>query len=134
MIAAGLGCKRGCASADVLRALDLALASAGRVLADVQALYAPEFKAEEPALREVARQLDKPLRLLAMAELQRHASHALSHSEQVSIRFGVPSIAETAALAGASTHEHPRASLLGPRQIAGGASCALAIATPSGIA
>ena len=127
MIAAGLGCKRGCSSGDVLLALEAALASAGRALSEVQALYAPEFKAEEPALSAAAQHLGKPLRLLPMADLQLQAAHALTHSEQVSARFGVPSIAETAALAGACTRERSRASLLGPRQIAGGASCALAV-------
>jgi cobalt-precorrin 5A hydrolase len=131
MIAAGVGCKRGCASDDVLRALEAALASAGRVLSDVQALYAPEFKAEEPGLSAAAHQLGKPLRLLTMADLQLQAAHALTHTEHVSARFGVPSIAETAALAGACTREDPRARLLGPRQVAGGASCALAIAAPT---
>jgi cobalt-precorrin 5A hydrolase len=132
MIAAGLGCRKGCASADLVRALETALASVGRALSDVSALYAPEFKAEESALVEIARQLGKPLVLLGMDALQLQAAHALTQSAQVAVRFGIPSIAETAALAGAcaladSTAVRP--TLLGPRQIAGGASCALAVAT-----
>jgi cobalt-precorrin 5A hydrolase len=127
MIAAGLGCRRGCASDDLLRALNAALASAGRALDEVGALYCPEFKADEPALAEVATQLGKPLRVLSLQQLKLHAAHALTRSEQVASRFDLPSIAETAALAGACTSAHSRASLLGPRQVSGGASCALAI-------
>ncbi|HET6334884.1 MAG TPA: cobalamin biosynthesis protein [Polyangiales bacterium] len=132
MIAAGLGCRKGCASADLVRALETALASAGRALSDVSALYAPEFKAEESALVEIARQLGKPLVLLGMDALQLQAAHALTQSAQVAVRFGIPSIAETAALAGAcalAESSAMRPTLLGPRQIAGGASCALAVAT-----
>lgn len=131
MIAAGLGCRKGCAGADLVRALEITLASAGRALSEVRALYAPDFKAEEPALVEIAQQLGKPLVLLRMEQLQRHAGSALTQSEQVAVRFGIPSIAETAALAGAcalADSHHMRPKLLGPRQIAGGASCALAIA------
>jgi cobalt-precorrin 5A hydrolase len=127
MIAAGLGCRHGCASSDLLRALEAALASTGRALEEIGALYVPEFKADEPALAEVATELGKPLRVLSMEQLQLQAAHALTQSEYVASRFGLPSIAETAALAGACTRENPRASLLGPRQVSGGASCALAI-------
>jgi cobalt-precorrin 5A hydrolase len=132
MIAAGLGCRKGCASADLVLALESALARAGRALHEVHSLYAPEFKADEGALTEIARQLGKPLVLLCMEQLQLQAAHALTQSESVAVRFGLPSIAETAALAGACvlgrTPPGATAQLLGPRQIAGGASCALAIA------
>jgi cobalt-precorrin 5A hydrolase len=126
MIAAGLGCRRGCAGEDLIRALESALASAGLTLHAVDALYAPEFKVEEIALAQIAHELGKPLVLLGMRQLQLQAAHALTRSERVLVRFGLPSIAETAALAGASVLGKSRARLLGPRQVAGGASCALA--------
>jgi cobalt-precorrin 5A hydrolase len=131
MIAAGLGCRKGCVGADLVRALEAALASAHRALSDVHALYAPDFKVDENGLVELAHQLGKPLVLLPMHDLQLQAANVLTQSAQVADRFGVPSIAETAALAGAcaladSAAVRPR--LLGPRHIAGGASCALAVA------
>ncbi len=135
MIAAGLGCRKGCAGEDLVRALDAALAGAGRALSEVHALYAPAFKAEEYALWQIAERLGKPLVLLRMEDLQLQAAHALTQSAPVVVRFGVPSIAETAALAGACALSDARevhAKLLGPRHISGGASCALAVAAGSG--
>jgi len=127
MIAAGFGCRKGCAREDVVRALHAALERAGCALADVAALYAPEFKAEEPALGEVARQLDKPLVLLAAENLRAFEPLALTRSSRVLEHTGLSSIAETAALAGASELARSReVRLLGPRSANGGATCALA--------
>jgi cobalt-precorrin 5A hydrolase len=128
MIAGGLGCKRGCAADEIVRALELALASAARTLTDVGTLYAPEWKREEAGLARAAEQVGKPLVFLPLATLQAQAHAALSDSAQTKRRFGLPSVAETAALAGALSlapaRHAPR--LLGPRQVAGTATCALA--------
>jgi cobalamin biosynthesis protein CbiG len=105
-----------------------ALASAGRELAEVQALYAPEVRRDAPALRAAALRLGKPLEFLAMELLLQQRAGALTQSERVQQGLGLPSAAETAALAGACGAQ-PAASarLLGPRSIAGAATCALAI-------
>jgi cobalamin biosynthesis protein CbiG len=131
MIAAGIGCRRACSSGDVVAALSDALAAAGRVLSDVHALYAPEFKQDEGALLEVATQLGKPLVLLAREALERQAAFALTRSERVMEQVGLPSVAETAALAGGYVlaGEAARVQLLGPRAAVGGATCALARVT-----
>jgi cobalt-precorrin 5A hydrolase len=130
MIAAGLGCRAGCATDDILAALAAALARAERSLVDVHALYAPEFKASEKSLQVLAQRLDKPLLLLPMAALRAQQGATLSTSQHALQRYGLSSVAETAALAGAcclpGAGERPR--LLVPRCIAGGATCALAIA------
>lgn len=129
MIAAGFGCRKGCSGHDLLLALRGALAAAQRDIADVRALYAPEFKGEEPALQRLAQELDKPLQFLREDQLQLQAAHAQTRSEQVENRFNLPSIAETAALAGAcllANSSANRPTLLGPRFIAGSATCALA--------
>jgi cobalt-precorrin 5A hydrolase len=125
MIAAGLGCRSGCAHHDVLRALDGALARAGHARDEVSALYVPEEKGAEAGLRAAAAELGKPLVLVARAALLAQSAATLTHSPQALERYGVPSVAETAALAGAAAHGRPR--LLGPRQVAGAATCALAI-------
>jgi cobalt-precorrin 5A hydrolase len=130
MIAAGLGCRQGCGVADVLAAISGALALAGRTMPEVHALVAPDFKAAEPALALAAQQLGKPLWLLPIAELRRQAGAALTRSERVMQQFGVPSVAETAALAGARRlcDSATTVRLLGPRLLAGAATCALALA------
>jgi cobalt-precorrin 5A hydrolase len=142
VIAAGLGCRQGCAAHELLAAVDRALARADKRRSDIHALYAPSFKHAEPGLAEAAVELARPLVLLELSVLRCQSPHVLTQSAQVLLRFGVPSIAETAALAGACTfasvydtthaahvarapHE-PRARLLGPRQQSGGATCALA--------
>lgn len=142
VIAAGLGCRQGCSADELIAAVDRALAHADKRRSDLHALYAPSFKHAEPGLAAAAAALARPLVLLELSVLQRQSAHVLTQSPQVLSRFGVPSIAETAALAGAcmltGTAAEPassaaytpcsaaRARLLGPRQQSGSATCALA--------
>jgi cobalt-precorrin 5A hydrolase len=127
MIAAGIGCRPSCATEDIVAALDAALAAAGRTLAEIAALYAPAARADSSALRAAALTLGKRLELLEQERLAQFSAGALTHSEHAQRALDVPSVAETAALAGADT-EWPgcRARLLGPRVSSGGATCALA--------
>lgn len=129
MIAAGLGCRRGCSADDIVAALQEAAARSGVAVSDVRALYSADFKAAEPGLRRAADRLDKPLRLLSRAALAAHAPGALTASQAVARRFELPSVAETAALAGAFELAERRGSvrLLSARAVAGGAACALAL-------
>lgn len=128
MIAVGVGCRKGCAANEIVRVIDRALDLAHKTRADAHALFAPDFKRSEPGLVLAAEQLHKPLLWLPVPELQAQAAHALSHSEQTLQRYGLPSIAETAALAGAVSFAHGRAQarLLGPRSQLAAATCALA--------
>ncbi|MET0593215.1 MAG: cobalamin biosynthesis protein [Polyangiaceae bacterium] len=127
-VAAGVGCRADCDAEDVVRAILAALELGARDLADVRAIYAPEFKKDEPCLPLVADRLKKPLVFLPLTELENQAAGALTSSEQVKSRFGVPSVAETAALAGAHALSRGKAPvrLVGPRTTFGGATCALA--------
>jgi cobalt-precorrin 5A hydrolase len=128
MIAAGLGCRAGCAVGQILEVLEQALAAAGRQLEDLQALYTVDAKRGEVCLVEAAERLKKPLVLLPVEQLRAQTERALTRSAHTLERFGVPSVAETAALAGASGGRGAPARLLGPRRIWGGATCALASA------
>jgi cobalt-precorrin 5A hydrolase len=131
MIAVGLGCRAGCPVAHVLEALTRSLETAGRGLDEIQALYTADFRAAEAAFLGAARALGKPLIALSVGELRAHAERALTRSPRVVERFGLPSVAETAALAGAAALGlHAR--LLGPRHVAGLATCALAGGEASG--
>lgn len=131
MIAVGFGCKRLCPLADLLCAWSLSLRDSGRALDEVSALFVPEEKRAEPALSELARELDKPLLFLPRAQLEAQAGAAFTHSQHALRHYGVPSVAETAALAGALmlTVDTPR--LLAPRRAFGGATCALAFVDSS---
>jgi cobalt-precorrin 5A hydrolase len=126
LIAAGIGCRGGCSAADVLTALERALAAAKRSADEVHALFAPDSKRDEPGLSAAAARLGKPLRLLSRDQLQQHGSAVLTKSEHALRHYGVGSVAEAAALAGASLATSAR--LLCPRAVAGEATCALAVA------
>jgi len=131
MIAVGLGCRAGCEAGQVLQVLEQALLASGCRLEDIGALYTAEFKSSEAGLQQAAQRLSKPLLLLSLAQLQAQAGGALTCSAQSLERFGLPSVAETAALAGAlQLQGSGRARLLGPRSVSGRATCALASALP----
>jgi cobalt-precorrin 5A hydrolase len=127
VIVAGVGCRSGCSADDVLAALRAALVASERAPAELHALFAPESKRAEPGLMAAAAQLGTPLLALTNDALQLQARATLTSSTYALRHFGVGSVAEAAALAGACSLSAGRARLLGPRCIAGGATCALAI-------
>jgi cobalt-precorrin 5A hydrolase len=140
-VSAGLGCRSECSAQDIIAALDAVLARAGRARAEVRALYAPDTKSSERGLLAAAESLRIPLLFLTLPALRLHRSAALTSSPRVQALYRVPSIAETAALAGAAAAElcgspqlggaslaaAQRVRLLGPRHAVGGATCALAV-------
>lgn len=133
MIAAGLGCRNGCSLSDVLGAIDAALVRVGRSRSELRALFTLEEKDGEPALQDAARQLDKPLVLLPRASLEAQAHAVLTPSPHALARFGLASVSEAAALAGAfelarRSRQESAPRLLAGREVFGGATCALAAA------
>jgi cobalt-precorrin 5A hydrolase len=128
VIAAGIGCRAGCSAADIVAAVSEAAARSGVSVSDVRALCSADFKAGEAGLHEAAAALGKPLRLLSRAALAAEAAFALTASSHVAAHCSLPSVAETAALAGAVELgvERARAKLLSARSLVGGAACALA--------
>jgi cobalt-precorrin 5A hydrolase len=126
MIAAGFGCRRGCALADLQAALEQALAHSNVSLADLRGLFAPDSKVHESALSELAKQLYKPLVFLPRDQLLAQSSRTLTHSAHSLEHYGVPSVAEAAALAGVTSLSHATPRLLTARHVIGGATCALA--------
>lgn len=131
MIVAGVGCRRGCSADDVLAALHAALLASERSVDEVQALFVPESKRAEPGLQAAAAHLGKPLVALSRATLKKQAGATLTASGHALRHYGVGSVAEAAALAGASKLRAGSARLLGPRSIAGDATCALAFPGPT---
>jgi cobalt-precorrin 5A hydrolase len=81
-------------------------------------------KRAEPGILAAAAELAIPLAYLPRSALEAVAPAAATRSERVVALFGVPSVAETAALAGAG----PGARLVVTRISADGASCAIAAA------
>ncbi|HUZ66355.1 MAG TPA: cobalamin biosynthesis protein [Beijerinckiaceae bacterium] len=119
-LAIGLGCKSNCSAKAIVTLVRSALAQAGEE--GPAALFTMEAKRGESGLALAAAELALPLFFLPLSALQGVAGLAQTRSAKVIALFGVPSIAETAALAGAG----PAATLIVPRIKAGGAACAIA--------
>lgn len=122
MIVAGIGCRRGAAAQDVEAALRAALAHAGIAATALDAIATMDGKDREPGISTVAKKLGVRVVSLPESELKAVSARAATHSPRVLALHGVPSVAETAALAAAG----PQAQLIAARRIVGGATCALA--------
>jgi cobalt-precorrin 5A hydrolase len=119
-LAIGLGCRRGVPAQAVV---DLVQRALERVDGQAQAsLFTIAGKETEPALYEAAAVLGLPLIFLPRAALEAHSTGAQTRSERVVALFGVPSVAETAALAGCGAG----ARLIVPRLSGAGVTCAIA--------
>jgi cobalt-precorrin 5A hydrolase len=119
-IAIGVGCRLGCTAEEiealVRRALDRA-PGAHRL-----GLFTIRDKAGEPGLAEAANRLGLDLVFLARDTLREQAPSVQTPSARAESRFGVPSVAEAAALAGAGAGSV----LLVPRITGESATCAIA--------
>ena len=123
MIVAGIGCRRGATADAIEQSIEEALSECGLEHSQLRALATAAGKSDEPGLREAAARLSLPLIPLAEQDLVRAAPGVLTRSQLVLDLKGVPSIAETAALAAAGRN----ARLLAPRVSNKEASCAIAI-------
>jgi cobalt-precorrin 5A hydrolase len=122
IVAIGVGCRAGVAGETIAALTRRALTEAGAPEGDRQ-MFTLAAKADEPGLIDAARILGVALTPLPIAALEAQAQRILTLSAPAQARFGAPSIAEAAALAGAG--EGGR--LTGPRLAADGATCAVAL-------
>jgi cobalt-precorrin 5A hydrolase len=120
-VAIGVGCKRGCSGEAIVALVEAAIAAAACAGAPV-ALFTHEAKKSEVGLASGAKALGLPLVFLDGQVLRQASLRAATNSPRVMAMFGLPSIAEAAALAGAG----PSSVLLVARMSDGGASCAIA--------
>jgi cobalt-precorrin 5A hydrolase len=100
-LAAGIGCRRGVAAAEIEAALDEALRLAGRSRDSLALLASHEVKADEAGLLEAARRLGLALRFFGSERLEQvFRDHpGLQHSHFVQRRLGVGGVCEAASLA-----------------------------------
>ena len=119
-LAIGLGCRRGVSGAVIVSLVREALAMIEHVGA--AALFTADAKRAETGLAQAAHSLAMPLHFLPQEALAAVADQAQTRSSRVESLFGVPSVAETAALAGAG----PGAVLILPRITSDNATCAIA--------
>jgi cobalt-precorrin 5A hydrolase len=119
-LAIGLGCRRGVAAEAIVALVRSALGSIDA--ASEATLYTIAGKETERALYEAAAELGLPLAFLPRAALAERSAETKTRSERVVELFGVPSVAETAALAGAGAG----AKLVTSRIVGAGVTCAIA--------
>lgn len=120
-MAIGLGCKRGCSSEAIIALVERAIAAAACAGAPA-ALFTHAAKQNEAGLANAAKALGLPLVFLDGQVLRQASLRAATNSPRVMAMFGLPSVAEAAARAGAA----PSSVLLVARMSDGGASCAIA--------
>ncbi len=123
VIAIGIGCRKACAADSIVALVRRALADCGGS-AGAPRLFTIADKQDDPGLAAAAATLGYALTYLPREALAAAAPRVLTRSAAVQRRFGLDSIAEAAALAGAG----PEARLLGPRIAGEGATCAVAVA------
>jgi len=122
MIVAGIGCRKGTTAQEIDAAVDAALAQAGKARESLSAIATSDGKGSEPGIIEAAAGRGVRLDLVKPGELEAAGPRTQSSSPRVKELFGVPSVAEAAALAAAG----PNSRLAVPRIVVGPATCAIA--------
>jgi len=122
-VAIGIGCRKGCPAGAIEALVRRALAG----VSDAPlGLFTLVDKCGEPGLAKAADLLELSLTYLSREALRTRQGDVQTRSERVESLFGVPSVAEAAALAGAG----PGSVLIVPRIAEGGATCAIAGLAP----
>nr|WP_041756812.1 cobalamin biosynthesis protein [Bradyrhizobium sp. ORS 278] len=122
MIALGIGCRRDASLYAIENVIAQALSAAKLVVDDIAVVATARDKMRESGIIEAAKRIGCPLLGLTQDELAAVADLAVTRSDVVQRLKGVPSVAETAALAAAGRN----ARLIMPRLANASATCALA--------
>ena len=125
-LAIGLGCRKGVSGAVIASLVRDGLEMLAQMGVATQggsvALFTTNAKRDEPGMQDAAALLAMPLHFLSPAAMKAVAGRAQTSSPRVLALFGVPSVAETAALAGAGS----LAEIILARITRDGATCAIA--------
>jgi cobalt-precorrin 5A hydrolase len=123
MIVAGIGCRRGTLTEEIVNLIHAALARLEVSRERLDAIATEAVKANEHAIEDAARLLSVRLIACGVTDLGHVADQVITRSSRVQALKGVPSIAEAAALVAAGRN----ARLLGPRVATDKVTCAIAI-------
>jgi cobalt-precorrin 5A hydrolase len=122
MIVAGIGCRQGASSEDIVSLIFAVLANLGIARENLDAIATETLKADGPGIANAARCLSVPLVKCSIVDLEGVAGKVLTRSARVQALKGVPSIAEASALVAAGRNGR----LLGARVAAAHVTCAIA--------
>lgn len=120
MIVAGVGFRKGASAAEIVAAVDAALATHGLGRGQLGRLATSSAKQREPGMIEAGQSLG--LAVVGLDDVELQAQETLTLSERSLEAAGIASLSEAAALAAAGEG----AKLLGPRLALGSVTCALA--------
>lgn len=123
MIVAGLGYRSQATAAELVRAVEHALADFRLERTDLDAIAAAPLKRDSAALEEAARLLAVRYMVPDIESIRRTEPLVRTSSIQSIRHAGTPSASEAAAIAAAGA----KARLLGPRIVVSGVTCAIAI-------
>lgn len=123
MMVAGIGCRKEACAADLVAAVDAALAEHALSRAALSAVAVLDNRTAMPAVEEAVEALGLPLVTADAAALENASPGLLTHSAHSLRATGFGSASEAAALAVAGSG----ARLLGPRIVKGPATCAIAM-------
>jgi cobalt-precorrin 5A hydrolase/precorrin-3B C17-methyltransferase len=122
VLALGVGCERGATAAALQSLVQETLEQAGLAAGAVALVGSLELKSDEGAVLALAASLDVPARFFAATELLAETPRLENPSDTVFRAVGCYGVAEGAALAAAGKD----ATLIVPKQIRGGVTCAIA--------
>ncbi|MBX3580659.1 MAG: cobalamin biosynthesis protein [Rhizobiaceae bacterium] len=122
MIVAGIGSRRGVSAAEVLAAIDAALAEHDLDRNRLSMLATASIKKDEAGIIAASASMNLPLILVDQQALMNASPDTLTRSQASLVASGTPSVSEAAALAAAGLG----ARLAGPRTAVGAVTCALA--------
>jgi len=121
----GLGCRRGTSADLIERAVQKALIAVGANLNQVRCLASVDLKAREAGLRQAARHLGLPLRIIGSERIRR-CLHPLTPGSAAERHLGLPGVAEPSALLAGT-----RAKLILPRTTLEDCTVAIAHESPA---
>jgi cobalt-precorrin 5A hydrolase len=101
--ALGVGCERGCAPDELLELVNKILQEAAIDASDLGGIHSIDLRRGEPAIVNVARKFNRPLRYFSASVLEEQTPGLLNPSDRVFALMGCHGVAEAAALAGVGT-------------------------------
>ena len=125
VLALGIGCERGCPTAEIAALAEAALAEAGLAAAAVATVVSIELKRDEPAILALAAALGAPARFFTAARLLVETGRLSQRSDAAFRATGCWGVAEGAALAACGAD----GVLLVPKRRSRRATCAVARAS-----
>ncbi|MEM7563304.1 MAG: cobalamin biosynthesis protein [Pseudomonadota bacterium] len=128
--AIGMGCERGCETAELKQLLERCLAESGMSVGQIASINSIDVKADEAGLIELSESLNIPFKVFSRDQLSEVETLLSTRSDYVFDTVGVYGVAESAALYAAGEQTGTAPELVQNKIKSKRATCALARAYP----